>query len=289
MSETIPGAAPDRKVGITITAWGTRGSTPVSGPEFSRYGGNTTCIEVRCGKAVLIFDAGTGIIPAGRSLFAEGITDIKLFFTHSHYDHLQGLPFFAPLHKPQFSVSICSGHTEGVLSTEDIIKGVMRPPCFPVGPDVFKAKISYGDFMPGDVMEPVPGVVIRTGRLRHPGGAVGFRIEYAGRIACIITDTEHVPGEIDGNVVDLIAGADLFLYDGAYCDEDMRKYHGFGHSSWQQALRLAEVSGAASVGIIHHSFMHTDDELDRIEVMARREFANAHLVKDGQVFELAGR
>ncbi|NKN37533.1 MBL fold metallo-hydrolase [Agrobacterium sp. a22-2] len=276
---------PAQSARLTVTVWGARGSVPVSGPVFSRYGGNTTCIEVRCGKDVMIFDAGTGIVPAGRKLLQEEETELNLFLTHCHFDHIIGLPFFAPLHKPHMSVNIASAHMEGRMTTRAIVEAIMQPPWFPVGPEVFKAAVTYQDFMPGDMLEPKPGVVLRTDRLRHPGGAVGYRIEFAGKVVAIITDTEHVPGELDEHVLALVDGADLLLYDSAYCDDEMRKYNGFGHSSWQQAIRLGEAAGVQTIGMIHHSFFHEDEDLDRIARQAKARFDRSFVISDGQVFE----
>jgi phosphoribosyl 1,2-cyclic phosphodiesterase len=286
MNAVVADGSGERTTPFSVTVWGSRGSTPMSGPAFGLYGGNTICIEVRCGTEVLLFDAGTGIIPAGMNLLARSVKNLSLFLTHSHYDHIQGLPFFAPLHKPDMSVAITSAHLEGRMKTLEIIQGVMRPPYFPVGPDIFKAAVSYRDFMPGDVLEPGPGIVMRTGRLQHPGGSTGYRIEYAGRVVAIVTDTEHTPGELDEKVLRLIEGADLFLYDSAYCDEEMAKYQGFGHSSWQHAIRLAEASNVKAIGLMHHSPLHTDEDLQRIAGLAAERFVGAQVVKDAQVFEV---
>lgn len=286
MDAVVAGGSNERSTPFNVTVWGSRGSTPMSGPGFNRFGGNTICIEVQCGTDVLLFDAGTGIIPAGIQLLSRAVKRLNLFFTHSHYDHIQGLPFFAPLHKPDMTVGIASAHMEGHMTTHEIVQGVMRPPYFPVGPDIFKATVQYLDFMPGETLEPGPGIVMRTGRLHHPGGSTGYRIEYAGRVVAIVTDTEHTPGELDDNVLKLIEGADLFLYDSAYCDEEMAKYRGFGHSSWQHAIRLAEAADVKAIGLMHHSPLHADDDLERIAQLAAGRFPRAHVVKDAQVFEV---
>jgi phosphoribosyl 1,2-cyclic phosphodiesterase len=286
MNVVVADGSSEQATRFSVTVWGSRGSTPMSGPAFVQYGGNTICIEVRCGAEVLLFDAGTGIIPAGLNLLARSVKNLNLFLTHSHYDHIQGLPFFAPLHKPDIAVTIASSHLEGRMKTLEIIQGAMRPPYFPVGPDVFKAAVSYRDFMPGDVLEPSPGIVMRTGRLHHPGGSTGYRIEYAGRAVAIVTDTEHTPGQLDDTVLRLIDGADLFLYDSAYCDEEMAKYQGYGHSSWQHAIRLAEAANVKAIGLMHHSPFHTDQDLERINALANERFSGAQVVKDAQVFEV---
>ena len=287
MSDTVTGAAmAGRNEKFTVTVWGVRGSTPLCGGEFARYGGNTTCIEMRCGGEVLIFDAGTGIVTAGKRLVGEAVGEIHLFLTHSHYDHVQGLPFFAPLYKPHTRACIASGHLEGRMSTRDVLTQLMRPPLFPIDPGYLKADIRYLDFRPGDRLEPAPGIAIETARLNHPGGAVGYRVTFAGKSVAIVTDTEHVPGELDANVLRLIENTDLFLYDASYGDEEMGKYAGFGHSSWQQAIRLASVAKARHIGLIHHSFFHTDSDLDRIGELARARFDRVDVVRDGQVFDI---
>nr|WP_237352004.1 MBL fold metallo-hydrolase [Rhizobium sp. ACO-34A] len=271
---------------MKVTVWGTRGSIPVSGPHFSRYGGNTTCVELRCGNEVLIFDCGTGIIPAGARLKAERIANLNLFLTHSHYDHIMGFPFFGPFHCPDVRVSVWSGHLEGNMTTRQIVEGLLRPPYFPVGLEIMKASLTFRDFLPGDILTPVPGIVMRTAKLTHPGGAVGYRIEWQGKIFALITDTEHIPGVLDPNVLSLIDHADLFLYDSTFGDEDMEHVRGIGHSSWQQAIRLAEAANTASVGFIHHAFTHTDDDIDDISARARQMFPSAHVFSDGQSMEI---
>lgn len=286
MTAVVAGEPTGRLAPFKVTVWGSRGSTPMCGPAYDRYGGNTICIEVRCGSELLFFDAGTGIIQAGISLLSQSVRKMSLFLTHSHYDHVQGLPFFVPVHKPDMTIKIASAHMEGRMTTREVIDGLMRPPYFPVGPDVFKAAVTYDDFLPGDVLEPGAGIVMRTGRLHHPGGSTGYRIEFAGRVVAIITDTEHTPGELDANVLELIDRADLFLYDSAYCDEEMQKYSGYGHSSWQHAIRLAEAANVKEIGLIHHSLLHADEDLDRIAKLAVEKFPRTHVVKDAQVFEV---
>src|SRR5690606_17430391 len=138
---------------------------------------------------------------------------LNLFFSHAHYDHILGLPYFAPLYDPEFAVTFWSGHLAGRMTTEDMLCGFMRPPWFPVTPKVFRARVAFRDFRPGEALSPWPEVTLRTGSLNHPGGAVGYRIEAAGRAVAIITDTEHEGDRLDPAVLGLIEGVDLFLYD----------------------------------------------------------------------------
>lgn len=269
-----------------LKLWGTRGGLSVCGPQFQKFGGNTTCMEMRCGDDVIMFDAGSGALAAGHALAAEGCKDLTLYFTHTHYDHIIGLPFFKPMYCNQSRLKLWSGHMGSAMTTRQMLSEFMREPFFPIGPDYCSAGINARDFAVGDVLTPYPGVTIRTGMLNHPGNAVGYRVEFAGRSIAIITDTEHEPGTLDPAVLRLIDKVDLFVYDATFLDEEMATFKGFGHSSWQQAVRLAQAAGAKQVGFIHHSFNRTDAELTKIERAAKRLFPGAFCGRDLQVIDV---
>jgi phosphoribosyl 1,2-cyclic phosphodiesterase len=226
------------------------------------------------------------LLPAGVALRAEGISDINLFFSHCHYDHIIGFPYFKPNFNQKNDVTIWSGHTAGLKTTRQMLREFMSQPWFPAPLDVCCAQIKTHDFHAGDSFEVHPGLVIKTGMLIHPGNAIGYRIEWAGRSMAIITDTEHEPGTTDPNVLALIDGVDLFLYDATFTDAEMQQFKGYGHSSWQQAIRLAKLANASKVGFIHHSPFRTDADLDAIGTQAALEFAGAFAAHDGQVIEL---
>ncbi len=266
-----------------IKLWGCRGSLPVSGPDFQVFGGNTTCFEVRCGPNVILFDAGSGLYQASTALKAAGTTDLTLFFSHWHYDHIMGLPFFLPLYDPASRLRVFSGHMPDAMTTREMLSNFMRQPFFPIGPDMCCANIDFHDFHAGDILSPHEGVTLRTGMLNHPGNAIGYRIEFGGRVIAIITDTEHVDGQLDPAVIDLIRDADLFLYDATFEDAEMEFFRGFGHSTWQQGLRLAKAAGAKRVGFVHHSITRTDAELGAIEQLAQAHFPGAFCGRDFQV------
>ncbi|PBB20599.1 MBL fold metallo-hydrolase [Mesorhizobium sp. WSM4313] len=268
-----------------VRFWGVRGSISVSGPDFSRYGGNTICIEMRCGKHTLLFDAGSGLRPAGWALRASGVTDFDLFFTHCHYDHIIGLPAFKPIYDRSVKVRLWSGHLAGRMTTRQMVDEFMRPPWFPVRLDVCKASLDYCDFVSGDVLRPREGVVIRTGSLTHPGGCIGYRVEWGGRVVAVITDTEHESGKLDQAVLGLIEDADLVIYDCAYTEEEMERYRGNGHSTWQQGVRLCEAARARELALVHHDPARTDEELDEIEKLAKNRFAGSFAARDGQTLE----
>lgn len=270
-----------------VHCWGVRGSLPVSGPQFQRYGGNTFCIEVQCGDHRMLFDAGSGLLPASRTLLGQGVKNYELFFTHCHYDHIVGLPFFLPIYVPDASVRVWSGHLEDGMTTREMMDAFIRPPWFPIRMEMCRSRMDFRDFKAGDTLEVFPGLKMKTGRLNHPGNATGYRIEWQGRVFTIITDTEHTPGApLDPNVLELIDGADLVLYDCMYLDDEMEKHRGFGHSTWQHAIRLAQAADVRRIGFVHHSPLRTDEEIDDIGRRAAELMEGAFPVADGATFDM---
>ena len=275
-----------KKDKLEIKFWGVRGSIPVSGPDFERYGGNTSCIELKYGDRHVLFDAGTGLREAAAAFAETGAREVDLFFTHSHYDHIIGLPFCDPIYDPNVKVNIWSGHLAGKTTTRQLIDEFMRPPWFPVEPDICRATLSFHDFKAGDVLNPHEGIVVRTARLNHPGGCVGYRIEWAGRVIALVYDTEHRPGEIDEAALSLMRDADIVVYDTTYTEEEMPRRVGFGHSTWQEGVKLAERAGARRLALFHHAPERSDDELDALQAAAQRSFPGAFAAYDGQTLEL---
>ncbi len=271
---------------LRVRTWGTRGSLPVSGEQFRVFGGSTTCTEVRCGGDVLLFDAGSGLLSAGSALKSDGIRATHLFFGHCHYDHIIGLPFFPMMFDPNAKVAVWSGHLAGKMTTREMIERYLRPPWFPVEPDVFCCGQVTHDFRPGDVLQPCADITVRTASLTHPGGCVGYRVEWGGRAVAIITDTEHSPGLLDPAVLGLIDGCDLFLYDSAYTEAELVRHRGFGHSTWNQAVLLAQEARARRVGFVHHAPWRTDAELLEMEAQAKLAFPACFFARDGQIIDL---
>lgn len=271
---------------LRVRFWGTRGSIPVSGRQYGRYGGNTSCIEFDCSGRTFFIDAGSGIREAGMTLMAAGVTTYDIFFTHFHFDHIVGFPFFKPIYKPGMTVTAWSGHLAGKSTTDEVLHDFIRPPWFPVEMDICRSRLSTRDFAAGDTLKPAKGVTLRTGALNHPGGAIGYRIEHAGRAVCVITDTEHVAGTLDPTVLKLIKGADLVIYDCTYTEAELEIYRGFGHSTWEQGVKLCEAAGAKRLAIYHHDPMRTDRMLAKLEAAAKARFSGAFASYDGLVLEL---
>ena len=265
--------------------WGVRGSIPSPGPETARYGGNTACVEITAGTRTLIVDAGSGIRALGDKL-CSGSASIDLFFSHCHFDHIEGLPFFAPLYAPGRPVKFWSGHIGGQDATRNMVASLIRPPYFPIDPSSFRAAIVYNDFRAGDTLEPGSGIVVKTIALNHPGGATGFRIDFKRRSVCYISDIEHRPGIIEQALVNFVSGTDLMIYDAMYKDEEYPRYAGFGHSTWQEGVKLAESAKVDRLALYHHFPGRTDQELAAIETLAKARHPKTFLAREGMEFSL---
>jgi phosphoribosyl 1,2-cyclic phosphodiesterase len=272
---------------IAVRFWGVRGSIACPEPTMARYGGNTACVEVRCGDRLLIFDAGTGVRPLGKALVGTGaITHADIFFSHCHIDHILGVPFFAPCHVPTTQLRLWAGNLLPEYRIEQILRRMMTEPLFPIGFEALKANIEFHDFRAGDVLRPHPEVTLRTAPLNHPGRATGYRLEYANRSVAYITDTEHRPGQPDRNVLWLAHNADLMIYDCNFTDEEFPRYVGWGHSTWQEGVRIAEAAGVKKLAMFHHDPDHDDAFLDRIGAEAATLRANAVVASEGTTLRI---
>jgi phosphoribosyl 1,2-cyclic phosphodiesterase len=270
---------------FSVRFWGVRGSIACSGPRTARYGGNTSCLEVRCGERLLVFDAGTGLRYLGRTLLGGAPLDADLFFTHTHFDHVCGLPFFAPFFDAKNRFRLWAGHLGEGLTLRRVLSEFMMSPLFPVPPEVFKAGMEYRDFSAGDTLKAGDAVSIRSTPLNHPDGATGYRIDYGGRSICYLTDTEHVPGAPDRNILGLIKGADLVIYDSMYTDEEYGRYVGWGHSTWQEGVRLCKQAGVKRLVVFHHDPEHDDDMLDGIARDVAAAMPGSMVAQEGMVLE----
>jgi phosphoribosyl 1,2-cyclic phosphodiesterase len=270
---------------FSLRFWGVRGSIPCPGPETVRYGGNTSCVEIRCGERVLIFDAGTGLRPLGAHLDAQGTVDADLFFTHTHFDHICGLPFFSSAYAKTNKFRFWAGHLLPDHTLRYVLSEMMMAPLFPIPISVLGADISFHDFRSGETLNPAPGTTIRTATLNHPNGATGYRVEHAGKSICYITDTEHTPGQPDQTVLGLINGADIVVYDSTYDDAEFAAHLGWGHSTWQEGIRLADVAKVKQLVIFHHDPGHDDDEMDRIAAAAAKARPGTIVAREGMILK----
>lgn len=268
-----------------VRFWGVRGTVPCPGEETLRYGGNTACVEMRCGLHRLIFDAGTGIRLLGRE-WERNRKPLRaqIFLTHTHLDHVAGLPFFRPAYVAGNCFEFFAGHLRPRgLRLQEVLQSLMQPPLFPVPLDILHACIGFHDFDPGLALTPCEGVTLRTAALNHPGGATGYRVEYGGRSVCYVTDTEHEEGRLDPRVLELIAGADIVIYDSTYTDDEYPIFRGWGHSTWQEGVRLCEAAGAGRLVTFHHDPDHDDATLDAIAGELERARPGSIVAREGLV------
>ncbi len=266
-----------------VRFWGVRGSIACCDSRITRYGGNTSCLEVRCGGHLFIFDAGTGFRYLGNAVLKEAPLDADLFLTHTHFDHVVGLPFFRPAFDPKNTFRIWAGHLLPTHTVQYVLRQMMMAPLFPVPVDIFMAKVSFHDFQAGETLEPRPGVRLRTAPLHHPNGATGYRIEYGGKSICYLTDTEHIVDSPDENILELIAGADIVIYDSMFNEEEFAQRKGWGHSTWQEGARLCDQSGAKQFVIFHHDPDHDDDMLDNVAKEAEALRPGTVVAREGMV------
>lgn len=273
---------------FALKFWGVRGSIPVADQSCVRYGGNTSCIEVWAAGHLIILDAGSGIFNLGKRLAKnKAMTQATLLFSHTHWDHICGFPFFAPSFNPNFTLDIYSGHLRSQTSKE-VFRMQMLEPFFPLPLEAMGAAQSFHDFIAGDSLDIIKGVSIQTISLNHPGGATGYRIGVGNKSICYITDTEHVIGAIDKRIVEFIRDTDVFIYDATYTDEDYETHVGWGHSTWQEGLKLAEVADVGKYVLFHHDPLRTDKKLSEIEAELQAKRENSLAAYEGCVIELSG-
>jgi phosphoribosyl 1,2-cyclic phosphodiesterase len=278
-------SAPDR---FAVTYWGVRGTLASPGKAFSRTGGNTICAALTCGARLVIFDSGTGIRELGSMLMGQSaIRQVDLMLTHVHYDHVEGLPFFAPFFSKEFSIRVWLGHVDGARNTEEAVKGLMRRPYFPVGPEVFQASTAYNLVERNAAFSLGDGIAVRTCPLNHPGGATAYRIDFNGRSYAFVTDVEHTAGRTDPAIVDLVRGVGVFAYDSSFSDAELADYAGFGHSTFEEGLRVRAKAGAGAFHAIHHMPFRTDDEINAIEAAIRARHPGSGVAREGDTYSPA--
>ncbi len=268
-------------MGYQITIWGARGSIPTPGPQTVRYGGNTPCVAVTehdaKGERLVVLDAGTGIRLLGRHLVAvaNGPLTVDLLMTHTHWDHIQGLPFFAPVFGKGNTVRIW-GAQQGDVPLEGILRDQMKPVVFPVPLDQVAAELRVEHVTPGAFE--IDGFAVRAMRLRHPGTTLGYRLTpmRGGASMAYITDNELGPGgdyEVGPtwrrDLVEFLAGVDVLIHDATYNGAEIDDHRGWGHSSHTESVELAVEAGVARLVLFHHRPEHDDAGMDAMVAEAR--------------------
>lgn len=274
-----------------VRFWGVRGSIPVPGPDTAEIGGNTSCVEVRCGDTRIIFDGGTGLRLLGNSWMREMPLTAHLFFSHVHWDHIQGFPFFGPAFVPGNTIHMYGGaNVTGTVETA--LAGQMEMPNFPVHLSMLPAKLHFHDLHEGEAVVIDDEVRVGNAAGNHPGGVFAYRVDYRGRSLVYATDTEHysIP---DPKLVALARGADLLIYDTMYTPEEYAGQTGgvpktgWGHSHISAGVDLVKAAGVRRYVLFHHDPVQTDAMVREKERRARELFPDSICAYEGLSIDLA--
>ena len=267
---------------MLVRFWGVRGSTPTPQSENLRYGGNTSCVEVRLNDHIYVFDCGTGFRNLGKQLVQEANgTSISahIFLSHFHWDHIQGIPFFTPLYTDRESHFFfhSSNRSRGL---QRAIEEQMSDPYFPVNMNEMAAHRQFFNIEEGEI--PFDDCLIKSMWLNHPQGCLGFRLETRGKVLVYATDNEPGHPVFDKNVRKLAEGADVLIYDAQYLPEEYEaNKRGWGHSHWREAINIVMESGARELVLFHHDPDHSDDCIDAVVTKAREYYPRVRAASEG--------
>jgi phosphoribosyl 1,2-cyclic phosphodiesterase len=260
---------------MVITCWGSRGSIPVSGKEYLQYGGDTTCIEIRTkSDDIIIVDAGTGIRKLGNQLIKEKRKKFHFIFTHAHWDHVMGFPYFKPLYfkSTEFRMHRCPFHSKFV---ENILSKIMAPPNFPVKYTDIKAKMTYIEACPTEFE--IGSVKVMPIPISHPNSGSGYKFVEDGKAFVFLTDNElgyiHPGGLAYRDYRAFCSGADLLIHDAEYTPQEYKTFRDWGHSVYTDVLKLALETGAKKLGLFHLNQERTDKAMNQIVKICRQTIA----------------
>lgn len=277
----------DSPDGFSVHFWGVRGSIPAPGADTLRYGGNTACVEVRVGGHRLIFDGGTGLRMLGKYLShqAAGL-EARLFFTHAHWDRIQGFPFFLPAFEAGNTFHIYGAPAPNGASVKQCLTDQMLRPNFFTPLQKMQAQLVFHNINAGSVI-PLTDVVIETIGLNRHTSALGYRVSWRGHSLVYATDTDHTLAHIDPNLMYLAAGADILIFDGTYADADYYN-RGFQEAApWEMGIEAAKSANVKELILFHHDPHHDDRYLDQLEIKIQSCFPTTQLAKEGMVIKIA--
>ena len=273
---------------MVVRFWGVRGSVASPGSGTLKTGGNTSCVEVSCAGQTVIFDLGTGLRPLGDALLRKGPVRAHLFLSHYHWDHIAGLPFFAPAYDPKSELTIHGAMRRG-RDVRQILSGQMIDPYFPVDLGALNARLRFVTLQDGGLAH-VGAAVVTAAELNHPGGALGFRLEHDGRSMVYATDFEHGTAA-DERLVELARGADLMIFDAQYTPAEYEgngvpSKKGWGHSTYQMGARLAGRAGVKKLALYHHAPDRDDKDIEKLAALAKKLHAGAFAAREGMELAL---
>jgi phosphoribosyl 1,2-cyclic phosphodiesterase len=278
---------------MDIRFWGVRGSVATSGLSVARVGGNTSCVEVESQGERIILDAGTGLRGLGEVLAKQGPVRASLFFSHLHWDHVQGFPFFAPAYHPGSQLTLYGPGADGGRRLSDVLVQQMMPPGFPVPFSSLASTISFGSATPYEAIELGPFRILPLS-LSHPQGCLGYRIDADGASLVYMTDVELTWASLDPKVAEVIAGADVLIHDAQYTPDEYEgrvgpQRRGWGHSTMVEAARVAHGVDARRLFLFHHDPTHDDEQIEAMVEAARLDFVASEAAREGKRVMLARR
>lgn len=294
---------------MRVQFWGTRGSIATPGPETTIHGGNTSCVELRCGSDILIFDAGTGLRRLGLSLmeeFGERPLTVHLFISHTHWDHIQGFPFFTPAYSPRTTIHVYGSTGQG-HPLEKILRGQMQGEYFPVALGELKATIDVHEYK-GEPFQ-IGDASVSAMYLNHPGMTLGYRVAYGGKSFVYATDNEpyqqtlehlgqraesgrEFGRRLDADFVQFIAGTDIYIGEAQYTDEEYPARIGWGHSSISATVEVALEAKVRALAFFHHDPLHDDSAVAAMTqtaiqlIESRGATLQCFAAREGQVLEI---
>jgi phosphoribosyl 1,2-cyclic phosphodiesterase len=281
--------APESHHPFIVKFWGVRGNIPTPGKNTVKYGGNTSCVEMRLGDKLLIFDGGTGLRTLGLDLLKKMPVEGHLFFSHTHWDHIQGFPFFVPAFIPVNKFNVYGAIAPDGTTIKERLSDQMLHPNFPVPMQVMRSELNFHDLIPGERIF-IDDIELETAPLNHPNIATGYRVTWQGKTAVYCSDTEHFEDRLDQNVLNLAREADLLIYDATYTnseyyDEKLPRV-GWGHSTWEKGIEIAEKAKVKKVVMYQHDPGHDDNFLDNMEDQVKSVFPNGLVAQEGMAIAI---
>lgn len=271
---------------MQLRFWGVRGSLATPGPAYVKYGGNTPCLEIGTSAGeTFLFDCGTGLREMGAFWRRTSLkpASVRIFLTHFHWDHIQGLPYFEPLFTPGTTFYF---HTQRPPEeARALLAQQMTAPFFPVE---FDAVASRTEFLRHDRdAYASESSTVRAFEMNHPQGACGYRVEHGGKAIVYASDLEHGNAKFDRVLRENADGADVLIYDAQYTPAEYEGKRGWGHSTWEEAVRVASDCRVGQLFLFHHDPLHSDQFFDETVIPAARSlFANTQVAREGEVVEV---
>lgn len=271
---------------MEVKLWGVVGSCPGANRSISEYGIATPCIEVRADDKLIILDCGTGIVPLGVKLNEEKPLDMHLFISHTHWDHIQGMPYFSQAYMPENKMKIYGLKRENI-TLESVFRGLMVYPYFPVSWETMNADISFEELEPHDVVHLTKNCKVVSFPTDHPGGNLAYSIESYGKKVVYLTDLDHANMD-QGELLKFVKDADLLIYDSNFnqSEYELDQYAGWGHSTWEYGLELSKMADVKHLLIFHHGVHRKKEEMRELETTLYQEAIRVSVAREGMTLRL---